>query len=227
MKLSTSAVIAAVWLTALPAAAQAQSEFFQSNLKRLVERVGVHASMSVREPVDSDVSKGGAFGLSVGFSPGGTTGWRYPISLSTFSETLHGPNGEPFADIRTTAVIGGIGYSWRHGKLHTSAALQAGFAVNRHSRGDTVRAFGFPSDAVAIEVGNAPLLRPQLKTEYFLTPKLSVGASLSYIMMRPAITVVTPQERFVGRWNASNVYASVGVGFYPFRKMSNVSRARR
>jgi hypothetical protein len=215
----TYGLIGAVVVALAPVPAEAQSEFVKDRTMEMVRKVGIHLNSSFRNPVDPDVTKGQTFGISIGLSPGRTNGWKYPVGLTMFSEDLHGPNGEQFAVLNSKAVMAGIGYGWHFGRLSTGAQLQTGFAMNRGSiDGDMGRAFGASDGAVSIHVGNSMLLRPQVKAEYFLTEKVTLRASADYMMMRPGIDVTTPTERLTDRWNASNVHANIGLGFYPGRR---------
>ncbi len=209
----------ALLLTALPAPAQAQMDPLKDNLGKMIRKIGVHANVSVREPLDGDVTKGTTFGASIGLSPGRTNGWRYPFAFTTFSEDLHAPGGETFASFKSRAILAGIGYGWHFGRLSTGASLQAGWGFNHGTlTGNTARAFGSPDGPSSIHIENSPLLRPQVKLEYFLTPKFTVRTSADYIFMRPGVAVTTPAGPQADRWHASNFHANFGVGFYPFRK---------
>jgi len=219
MRLLNLGLIGAVMCALAPLSANAQSEFVKDHTKELVRKVGIHLNMSFREPIDPDVTKGQTYGISIGLSPGRNNGWKYPVGLTMFSEDLHSPNGEQFAVMNSTAVMAGIGYGWHFGRLSTGAQIQTGFAMNHGSiDGDMGRAFGATDGAVSIHVGNSLLLRPQVKAEYFLTEKLTLRASADYMMLRPGIDVTTPTERLTDRWNASNVHANIGIGFYPWRR---------
>ena len=202
-----------------PAAAHAQSSFIKDNVAEIIRKVGVHGNVSFRHPIDEDVTKGISLGGSIGLSPGRTNGWKFPVALTLFRENLHSPNGEEFAEVRTLALVAGIGYGWHFGKLSTGVQLQTGVALN-HGRltGDMPVAFGVPNGSVAIDAHTSALLRPQVKAEYFLTEKFSLRASADYVWLRPDIDVTTPTERFTDRWELSNVHANIGVAFYPFRK---------
>ena len=115
--------------------------------------------------------------------------------------------------------MAGIGYGWHFGRLSTGASLQTGYAFNRgRTEGDVPLVFDVPLSAVSVEVGNSLLLRPQVKAEYFITPKFTARVSADYMLLRPDIVVTTPTERIEDRWNASNVHANIGIGYYPFRK---------
>jgi hypothetical protein len=219
MRLQSLGVSVALMLAFLPSPAMAQREFLKDNLTKIIRKTGVHVNTSWRKPLDSDVTKGTTFSGSIGLSPGRTNGWRYPFGFTTFSENLHGPNGEEFAKFKSRAILGGIGYGWHFGKLSVGTSVQAGWGFNHGTlAGNTARVFGSPEGPTSIHISNSPILRPQFKVEYFLTPKFTVRSSADYMFLRPAVDVTTvsgPQE---DRWRASNFHANVGIGFYPFRK---------
>jgi len=219
MKIHHASAVLALSFFLAPATAQAQPEFLKDNVTKLVRKVGVHVNTSVREPLDGDVTKGTTFSASIGLSPGRTNGWRYPFGFTTFSENLHGPTGEQFAVFKSRAILAGIGYGWHFGRLSTGASLQGGFGFNHGTlSGNTAHAFGSPEGPTYIHIQNSPLLRPQVKVEYFLTPKFTLRSSADYMLLRPSISVITaagPQE---DRWHTSNFHANFGIGFYPFRK---------
>src|SRR4029453_16130128 len=106
----------AVVLTLIPNPARAQGDMFRDAATKLIHKVGIHGNMSFRDPVDSDVTKGTTFGPSIGLSPGRTNGWKYPMSLSMFSEDLHGPNGAQFGTVHSRSLLAGIGYGWHFGE---------------------------------------------------------------------------------------------------------------
>jgi len=218
MRLHTRGASVALILALLPSPALAQSEFLKDNLTKIVKKVGLHASTSFSDPVDQkNVIRDGSYGFSVGLAPGHDNGWRYPVGLAWFTEELKSPNGTSFAKLQSRPVVAGIGYGWHFGKLSTGAQLQAGWSFNSLKPSDDL-ATAFETGGVSVDVGNAFVVRPQLKVEYFLTPKFTVRSSLNYILSNPRVTIVTPQGTTSERWDASNVTLSVGVGFYPFRK---------
>jgi hypothetical protein len=216
--LSLAGVVVVV-LTLIPNPARAQGDMFRDAATKLIHKVGIHGNMSFRHPVDSDVTKGTTFGPSIGVSPGRTDGWKYPMALSMFSENLHSANGEQFAVLKTKSIQAGIGYGWHFGQLSTGVALQTGYSFNSGQiQGDAARASDLPVGPLSIDVGNAWLLRPQVKAEYFLAPKFTLRVSEYYVLMYPDVTVTTPNGRVANRWDASNIHANVGVGWYTFRK---------
>lgn len=219
MRLHTLGLPVALTLALLPNPAMAQSDYLKENVTKIMRKVGVHVNTSVREPLDGDVTKGTTFSASIGLSPGRANGWRYPFGFTTFSENLHGPTGEKFAAFKSRAILGGIGYGWHLGKLSLGASLQAGFGFNHGTLfGNTAHAFGSPEGPTTIHIGNSPILRPQFKVEYFVTPKFTLRSSVDYMFLRPGVDVTTASGPQEDRWHASNFHANFGVGYYPFRK---------
>ena len=210
---------AALALSLIPSPALAQSDFLKENVTKIVRKVGVHANMTVREPLDHDVTKGTRFSGSIGLSPGLSNGWRYPISFSIFSENLHGPTGEKFATFKSRAILAGIGYGWHLGRISLGASVQGGWAFNHGTLLDTTsHAFGSPEGPSSIHIENSPLLRPQFKAEYFVTRRFTLRSAADYSFLWPAVNVTTPSGPQEDVWHTSNFHANFGVGYYPFRK---------
>ena len=213
--------VAAVMIALVPCRAEAQltSSFTKDNITDMLRKVGVHLNTSFRNPLDPDVTKGTSLGASIGLSPGQTNGWRYPFGLTMFTEHLHSPTGQEFAVLRTRALLAGIGYGWHFGRLSTGVSLQTGLSVNSAlPRGDVQSAFGITAGTVSVDAGNALLVRPEVKAEYFIKPKFTVRVSADYMLLRPDVTVTTPAGQITDQWDASNIHANIGFGVYPFRK---------
>jgi hypothetical protein len=221
MKICHASVIFALTFVLAPATAQAQQEFLKDKVTKIMRKVGVHGNMSVREPLDHDFTKGTTFGGSIGLAPGRTNGWRYPFGFTTFSENMHTPDGTKFAVFESVAVLGGVGYGWHfmNGKLSTGASVQGGWGFNHGSLvGNVAQAFGVPDGPSSIHIANTPLLRPQIRAEYFLTEKFTLRTSADYMLLRPGVAVITSGIAQPDHWHASNFHANFGIGFYPFRK---------
>jgi hypothetical protein len=210
MRLHTLGVTVAMMLTFAPRPALAQSDFVKDNVTKLIKKIGFHASTSFADPMDTKRAyRDGSWGVSVGLAPGKTNGWRYPFGIAWFTEELRTPDGPSFSELKSRPIIAGIGYGWHFGKLSTAASLQGGWAFNS----------GKPIDpSVNVHIGNAFVVRPQAKVEYFLTRQLTVRSSLNYIFQHPMVTIVSPTGTTKQRWDTSNVTLSLGVGVYPFRK---------
>ena len=216
MKWQQLGMIGIVILMMAPEAASAQGDI-KNKLGHLIEKVGVHANTSFRAPMDSDVTKGWTSGVSVGLSPGRRGGWKFPASFTTFSEDLHSANGTTFATAHTRALLGGVGYGWHVGQLATGVQLQAGYAFNwADGLGDMQQAFAAPS--ASVDIANAWLLRPQVKAEYFLTPKFTVRTAVGYVRMRPDVVVTTGDLTMANERDLSHAHANVGIGWDPFWK---------
>ena len=208
-------------MQATPAFAQSE---FKANLTRMIRKVGVHGSVGVTQPFDSDVTKGLSTGISVGLAPGRKTGWKYPFGLAWFSQELRGPTGDKFGRFLARPIMAGIGYGWHHGNLNTSVEVQGGISFNQvRLEAAPSRAFNSDSD-VRIKLGNSPIVRPQVRLEYFLTPKVTLRTSLNYIYTQPHIVVQMPNGPAPGNWDAQAVNFSVGVGYYPFNKWTGAAR---
>ncbi len=218
MRIPFASAILLIGSVFAPVTAQAQPEFVKDNVTKIIRKVGVHVNTSVREPLDGDVTKGTTFGASLVLGGDRGPGWKYPFALTSFSENLHGPGGDQFATLKSWGIVGGIGYGWSFGKLSTGVALQTGVAFNSgRLAGNAAQAFN-AEGPVSLKVGNSLLLRPKATIEYFITPKFTVRTSADYMLTQPNITVTTPAGPIGDRWNASSFHASVGIGFYPFRK---------
>jgi hypothetical protein len=217
MRLRTLGLSAALAITLVPSPALAQGDFLKDKVGKIIKKVGFHVSTSFADPIDTKRAyRDGSYGVSVGLAPGENNGWRYPFGIAWYTEELVAANGTKFAELRARPIYGGIGYGWHFGKLSTGAQVQAGYSFNTLKAQDQLAAaFG---EGVAIDIGNAFAVRPQLKAEYFLTRKFTVRSSLNYVFTNPRVTVVTPTGTISDRWNASNVSLAVGVGVYPFRK---------
>ena len=203
-------------LTIIPASAQAGS--FEDRIVALVRKVGVHGNMSFRRPTDTDVTDGLAFGPSIGLSPGLTNGWKYPASLSFLSEDVHTPSGAEFGTVKARALMAGIGYGWHFGQWSVGPQRKLGYSFNHSTVDDGAGAAVGTPGAVSMDVGDAWLVRPEFKAEYFITQKLTFRTSVDYTYMKPDVVVTVPTGVVNNQWDMSSVHANIGIGFYPFRK---------
>ena len=173
MKTCHASSLLLIGILMAPAPAQAQPEFLKDNVSKIIHKIGVHANVSVREPVDGDLTKGTTYGGSVVLGGGRKPGWKYPCRSRPRTCYLNGPGGDRFGRLKSWAIVGGIGYGWNFGKLTTSVGLQTGYAFNSGTlEGNAAQAFG-NNGPVSLEIGNAFLLRPKVSLEYFLTPKFT------------------------------------------------------
>jgi hypothetical protein len=210
-------LIGALLLALSPATVEAQSDF-KNNITKIVRKVGVHANASVRESADPDVSRPAGIGVSVVLGGGRKEGLKFPVGLTSFSENLHAPSGAQFGSLKAWVILGGVGYGWNAGKLSTGVDLQTGVAFNSgRLEGSAAQAFA-TEGPISIDVGNSLVLRPRVKAEYFITPKFTLRTTADYVLTKPGISVATAAGTFADRWDASHFHASIGIGFYPFRR---------
>lgn len=212
--------LVASWLLATSSAAPAfAQDFSKDNLTRLLRKVGVHANVGVRQPTDADVTKGLITGISIGMAPGSHTGWKFPVGISSYGEDLNGPSGNQFAHLTMRGAYAGVGYGWHLGeRFNTSVAMQVGYSLNKVSAVGSEGVAFATGDPVSIDVSNSWVLRPRWHTATFLTKKVTFRTSINYIISNPDVVVMTAAGREPGEWKANALNASVGFGFYPFRR---------
>ena len=74
--------------------------------------------------------------------------------------------------------MSGIGYSWVHGKMTYGAQLGVGYSFNKvDAERRRRRALFGVAEPVFVDVSNSWVLRPQVKAEYFLTPRSACARS--------------------------------------------------
>jgi hypothetical protein len=183
-----------------------------------IRKTGIHGNMGFRHPTDPDVSRGVSFGPSIGLSPGQNNGWKFPFSLSTFSEDLHNSAGTQFGSVRVRALLGGIGYGWHFGRWSLGPQVKVGYAFNHASMDDDGAAAFGPPNVATVHADNAWMVRPEFRVEYFITQKVTFRTSVDYVRLEPQVAVTTPTGVISDQWNLSNVHTNVGIGYYPFRK---------
>jgi hypothetical protein len=224
MKLRTLAVIVAMLFALMPRPAQAQ-DFIKNNWKHWVEKTGVYVSATSRTSLDDEVDMGTSIGLGLGFaSQHQRTGRKYPVSFSGYSGDLETAGGNEFGRISARQIMSGIGYSWvpasHGGKMVYGAQLGVGYSFNKVTLNPGVaRAFGVP-EPVGVDVGNSFVLRPQVKAEYFVHPKLSLRTQFSYTYTDPDVVIHTVAQDFAHEWNTNHYQLSFAVGIFPMRKGS-------
>lgn len=203
-----------------PTPALAQQQFIKDKVSTIIKKVGIHLGSNFTDPLNTkEARKDGSYSVLVGLAPGGSGGWSFPVGISWYTEDLVAPNGVVFGQLRARPFYGGVGYSWHVGKLTAGVELQAGWSINSlKPHGDPASAFHSVPAQIAMDVANSFSLRPQVKIEYFVTPKFTVRSALNYVLTNPRVMIGTPSGVLTDTWNASNVSLAVGVGYYPFRK---------
>ena len=219
MGLRNLGLIGALILLLVPRPALAQGDFIKSNLKRWIEKTGVYVSASSRTSLDDEVKMGRSYGIGLGFaSEHQRSGRKYPFSFSSYNADLETAGGNDFGRIRARQIMSGIGYSWVHGKMVYGAQMGVGYSFNHVTLDPGVAvAFGVP-EPVSVDVSNSFVLRPQVKAEYFLFPKLSLRLQGSYTYTDPDVVIHTVVQDFVHDWHTNHWQVSLGVGIFPLRK---------
>jgi len=202
----------------VPAPAQAQGDFMKSKLKSLIEKSGVYVSAATRTSVDNDVVMGPTFGVGYGTAGEKRNGWKYPFSFSGYRGDLTTTSGVEFGEFKAKQLMSGVGYQWVHGKMVYSAQLGLGYSFNKITLNDAAHMAFASSEAIRYDVSNSFVVRPQVKAEYFVHPKLSLRSQLSYTFTDPDVVVHTGTESMSREWRPHHVHLSFAVGIFPFRK---------
>lgn len=211
-------LFAALLIALLPAPAQAQGDFIKDTVKSLIEKSGVYVSMSTRSSLDNDVRMGETFGVGYGTAGSKRTGVKYPFSFSGYSGDLETTTGTPFGRFKAQQLMSGIGYQWVRGKMVYGAQVGVGYSLNKVTLDPGVAlAFGV-EEPVSVDVSNSFVVRPQLKAEYFIHPKLSLRAQGSYTYTDPNVVIHTGTQDFTREWAPHHFQLGFAVGIFPFRK---------
>jgi hypothetical protein len=212
-------LIGAFILALFQGSAQAQGDFLKSNLKHWIEKTGVYVSASSRTALDDEVDMGRSIGFSVGFaSEHQRRGRKYPFGYSSYGGDLETSNGSNFGRIRARQIMGGIGYQWARGKLVYGGQVGVGYSFNNVTLDPGVAvAFGVP-EPVGVTVSNSWVVRPQLKAEYFVHPKVSLRTQGSLTYTDPDVVIHTVTHDIAHQWNPNHWQLSFAVGFFPFSK---------
>jgi hypothetical protein len=205
-------------MVCLPSPAQAQGDFMKSKLKSLIEKSGIYVSASTRTSVDDDVVMGPTFGIGYGTAGEKRNGWKYPFSFSGYRGDLTTTSGVEFGEFKAKQIMSGVGYQWVHGKMVYSAQLGLGYSFNQVTLNPASATAFASTEAIRYDVSNSFVVRPQVKAEYFVHPKLSLRSQLSYTYTDPDVVVHTATETLTREWRPHHVHLSFAVGIFPFRK---------
>jgi hypothetical protein len=219
MKLRTVGLVAALLLALVPHPAQAQGDFIKDKVKSLIEKSGIYVSTTTRSSIDNDVRLGQTFGVGYGTAGSKRTGIRYPFSLSGFSGDLETTSSSAsFGRFKSRQLLTGIGYQWVRGKMVYGAQIGVGYSFNKVTL-DPAAANAFASTSpIAIDVDNSFVVRPLVKAEYFIHPKLSARVQASYTYTDPDVIVHTSSGSMSREWRPHHMQFSVAVGVFPLRK---------
>ena len=211
-------LVGALLVALVPVPAQAQGDFIKSKVKDLIEKSGIYVSMATRTSVDNDVVMGPTFGIGYGTAGQKRNGWKYPFSFSGYRGALTTTSGAEFGEFKARQIMTGVGYQWVHGKMVYGAQLGLGYSFNKVTLNPAATTAFASTEAVRYEVSNSFVLRPQVKAEYFVHPKISLRSQLSYTYTDPDVVVHTATETLAREWRPHHVHLSVAVGIFPFRK---------
>jgi hypothetical protein len=218
MKLRDLGLTATLLVALVPRPAQAQGDFVKGQLTQLIKKAGIYVSTSKKTATDNDVDITNKIGISPGLAGRLRTGKKYPFSISGYSADLE-TNGAGFARFKALQIISGIGYEWApSNKFIYGAQLGVGYSFNKLDMNAAAPEMFNTAGPVQIDVSNSWVLRPQLKAEYFVVPKVSVRLQGGYLLTNPHVTVQTPTARYERDWRPSNYYVSLAMGFFPLRK---------
>jgi hypothetical protein len=217
VRMRTLGLIGALLIAVLPRPAEAQGDFIKSKLKDLIEKSGVYVSAATRTAVDSDVDMGPTFGIGYGTAGQKRNGWKFPFSFSGYRGALTSSDVE-FGEFKAQQIMSGVGYQWVHGKMVYSTQLGLGYSFNKITLNPAAPTAFNSSEAVRYDVSDSFVVRPQVKAEYFLHPKISLRTQLSYTYTDPDVVVHTATGSLTREWRPHHVHLSFAVGFFPFRK---------
>lgn len=185
----------------------------------MLRNAGVGVSVGVVAANDDEVSVGGTWGITFGTAPAeglglvGNLGWfTGDLSLATGAGSQH------VGTVRVRPVMAGLGYTWLRDRLATTAALTAGISFNSGRLDDGFRQSFPPGARVDLDVDNSFAVRPAVKVEYAVAPKLGVFTTGAYVFTKIDSTLIAPSGTFEDRWNASHFTWTVGAMFYPGRQ---------
>ena len=187
-------------------------------ITNIAKRAGIGGSVGVISTFDDDVNVGTGFGITAGLSPapglGPTIGFGWYQGDLTFS----GVSGDAeVGTLRVRPLMGGIGYTWVHGRLATGVSINAGISFNSIRLNDQYRTFFGPGTQVSVDASNSFAARPQVRFEYTVARKVGVYTSLGYFFTKFNNVIDTPIGRFENEWDASSFNIFVGAMVYPFR----------
>ena len=202
----------------MPASAQAQGDFVKSKVKDLIEKSGIYVSGSTRTAVDNDVVMGPTFGIGYGTAGQKRNGWKYPFSFSGYRGDLATKSGMEFGEFKAKQIMSGVGYQWVHGRTVYSAQLGLGYSFNQVTLHPVAPTAFASTEAIRYDVSDSVVVRPQVKAEYFVHPKISLRSQLSYTYTDPDVVVHTATETLAREWRPHHLHLSFAVGVFPFRK---------
>jgi hypothetical protein len=194
-------------------ASNASAQWIQNTARR----AGVGASVGGIFTLDDDVNVGVAYGFNFGLAPEPGLAPTFGFGWYEGDLTLSGPlANRDIGTLRVRPLMAGIGYTWVHGRL-AGVSINAGVSFNSIDLSDELRnAFG--PGTLSVDASNSFCVRPQIRFEYSVAPKLGVFTSAGFFFTEFDNEIDTPAGRFENEWDASSFNLFVGVMVYPFRR---------
>jgi hypothetical protein len=200
-------------LSTLAPAAPASAQF-SDTLADVAKRAGAGATIGAVVPIDSDVEVGPVLGFQFGLAP--KEGWALSAGFGWFGGDLL-LGDRDVGNVRVKPLMAGVAYTWIHGRMATSVALNAGVSFNSADIDNQYRQSFGPGTDLDLDMKNSFCVRPSVEVEYALTPKFAFTGWAGFFATRIDSTLDTPVGRFEDEWNPSAFTFSVGAIVYPFR----------
>jgi hypothetical protein len=217
MRLRAFGIIGTFFVTLHASPASAQGDFIKDKVKDLVKESGVYISTSTRSSIDNDVDMNPTIGIGYGTAGTKQSGWKYPFSLGGYRGDLETTSGLQFGQFKARQIMSGVGYQWVRGRMIYGAQLGVGYSFNRVTLNDAAPAVFSHDGAVRVSVSDSFVVRPLVKAEYFIHPKVSLRTQVSYTYTDPNVTVETATQRMAREWRPHHVQLSFAVGVFPLR----------
>ena len=161
----------------------------------MARRSGVGGSFGGVFTLDDDVNVGAVFGFNFGFAPEPGLAPTMGFGWYQGDLTLTGPlSNRDIGRLRVRPLMAGIGYTWVHGRVATNVSINAGVSFNSIDVSDELRnAFG--PGTISVDAGNSFCVRPQIRFEYSVVPKVGVFTSVGYFFTEFDNEIDTPAGR--------------------------------
>ena len=184
------------------------------------DRLGVGASVTHVTPRSDELTRSPLrLGPLVRLQPG--EGWGFAGAFNWYDTDVDGAFARVdgrFGELRVKPLMGGVGYTFRSGRLRTTFSVVGGPAWNRLQVSEAVRsAFAAVDrdiddtlDTVSVAV------RPGVGVSFRIAPRVDLTGFGGYLFNRPEFTVPTPAGDVRNEWTADAMVLSIGAVFVVF-----------
>jgi hypothetical protein len=195
------------------------SEASAQFVKNMAKRAGVGGSIGAIFTLDDDVNVAApAWGFNFGLAPEPGLGPTMGFGWYEGDLTLSGVSGDTeVGRLRIRPLMAGVAYTWVSGRWATGVSLNAGVSFNSIRLNDQYRNFFGPGTEVTVDASDSFCVRPQLRVEYAVAPKVGIFSSAGFFFTKFDNVIDTPVGRFENEWDASSFNVFVGVMIYPFK----------